>query len=244
MAEVIAEIVSPSDPGLVSETVEFSGDAGKIQGHLSRPKTGEKFPGLIVIHENKGLNKHISDTTRRYAKEGFAALAPDCLSRVGGTDQFATEEKATEAIRALTSDGVISDLTSAVSFLLGRPFLNGRVGVVGFCWGGGNALLLATANRDLKAAVVYYGRSPSPLDLVEKIACPVLGNYGETDTGITSQVPALQEAMKKYGKGFDPRIFPGAGHAFNNNTNPDRYHPEAAKEAWSRTVAFLQRHLS
>lgn len=238
------EIVSPNDPSLISEMVEFPGEAGRIQGYLSRPKDGSKLPGIIVIHENKGLNSHIRDVTRRYAREGFAALAPDCLSRAGGTDQFPSEEKATESIRQLSSDGVISDLTTAAGFLLERPFSNGRIGVVGFCWGGGQSLMFATDNRELSAAVVYYGRSPSPLDLVEKISCPVLGNYGEADTGITSQVPLLEESMRKYGKSFDAKIFPGAGHAFNNNTNPSRYHPEAAGEAWSRTVAFFRRHLS
>jgi carboxymethylenebutenolidase len=244
MAVAIQEIVSPEDPEIVAGMVEFSGEAGKIRGYLSKPKTEGKCPGLIVIHENKGLSRHIQDVVRRYSKEGFAALAPDCLSRAGGTDQFATEEKTIEAIRAQPSEAVISDLLSGVRFLHDSPSCTGRVGVVGFCWGGGNSLLLATASTDIKACALYYGRSPSPLDLVEKISCPVLGNYGETDAGITSQVPALEEAMKKYGKRLDAKVFKGAGHAFNNNTNPDRYHPESAGEAWSRTVAFFRKHLT
>lgn len=136
------------------------------------------------------------------------------------------------------------DLTGAVNYLKGQNFVRAnKIGVVGFCWGGGNVLLIATRNKDLAAAVVYYGRNPKNLDDVKNINAAVLGHYGEKDEGITSQVPKLEEAMKNNGKSFEYKVYPGAPHAFNNDTNPQRYNAEAAKEAWNRTIEFFRKHL-
>ena len=244
MAETIPYIIAPNNSGLTSETVQYPGKVGSVKGYLSRPKIGSKFGAVIVIHENRGLVEHIKDVARRFAKEGFAALAPDLLSRAGGTDQFKSPEEAIAAIGKLTKAGVEEDLQSAVDYLKKQNFVNGRIGVVGFCWGGGQSLNFATKCKDLSGAIVYYGRNPDPLDLVQNIPCPVLGNYGEDDPNIMPGVEPLKQALGKYGKKFDMKVYPGAKHAFNNNTNADRYHPDAAKDAWGRTVNFFRQNLA
>lgn len=244
MAEGLSVVVPADDQELISEAIRFPGKAGSVEAYLSRPKDGGKRGAVIVIHENKGLNDHIRDVARRFAKEGLVALAPDLLSRAGGTDQFKSADDATQAIGKLNRDGVVEDLASAVEHLKGLPFVNGRIGVVGFCWGGGQSLNFATRCKDLSAAVVYYGRNPDPLDRVQDINCPVLGNYGEDDPNIVAGVEPLREALKQYGKSGDLKVYPGAKHAFNNNTNPERYHAEAAKDAWARTAGFFKRNLA
>ncbi|MFQ5851184.1 MAG: dienelactone hydrolase family protein [Candidatus Binatia bacterium] len=243
MAEAIPYIVAPDDQSLTSEMVEYPGEAGNVKAYLSRPKGGSNLGAVVVIHENRGLVDHIKDVARRFAKDGFAALAPDLLSRVGGTGKFKTGEEAIQAIGKLAQEGVVEDLTSTVAYLKKLNFVNGRVGVVGYCWGGGQSLNFATKCKDLNAAVVYYGRNPNPIDLVQNIPCPLLGNYGEDDPNIMPGVAPLQDALKKYGKISDIKVYPGAKHAFNNNTNPDRYHPDAAKDAWARTASFFSRNL-
>ncbi len=244
MAETIPYFVNPNDSGLISQTVEYPGKAGNVKAYLSRPKNGTKFGAVIVIHENRGLVDHIKDVARRFAKDGFAVLAPDLLSRLGGTDQYKTPEEAIQAIGKVTQDNVVEDLTSAVAYLKKQSFVNGKIGVVGYCWGGGQSLNFATKCKELSAAVVYYGRNPNPLDAVQNIPCPLLGNYGEDDPNIMPGVEPLKEALKKYGKTFDIKVYPGAKHAFNNNTNADRYHPEAAKDAWARTRDFYKKQLA
>ena len=236
--------VDPNDPALNSTSVTYtSADGQSIQAYLTRSKKDGALPGIVVIHENRGLNDHIRDVARRLAKEGYVVLAPDLLTRLGGTASFPADS-ATEAIRKLDEEMITKDLTGAVSYLKGQNFVRAnKVGVVGFCWGGGNVLLISTRNKDLAAAVVYYGRSPKNLDDVKNISAPVLGHYGEKDAGITSQVPKLEEAMKQHGKSFEYKVYPGAPHAFNNDTNPQRYNAEAAKEAWSRTLEFFKKHL-
>ena len=244
MAETIPHIVDPNDPGLSSEAVQVPGKAGNVKAYLSRPKNGANLGSVIVIHENRGLVDHIKDVARRFAKDGFAALAPDLLSRLGGTDQFKTPEEAIQAIGKVTKENVVEDLASAVAYLKKQGFVNGKIGVVGYCWGGGQSLNFATQCKDLNAAVVYYGRNPDPLDLVKNIPCSLLGNYGEDDPNIIPGVEPLKEALKKSGKTFDIKVYPGAKHAFNNNTNADRYHPEAAKDAWARTRDFYKKQLA
>lgn len=244
MAEAIPYIVPPDDSGLTTEAVEFPGKAGAVKAYLSRPRGGSNLGAVIVIHENTGLVDHIRDVARRFAKDGFAALSPDLLSRSGGTDQFKAGDEVIQAIRKLSQDGVVEDLDSAVAYLKGLNFVSGRIGVVGYCWGGGQSLNFATKCKELHAAVVYYGRNPDPLDQVQEISCPLLGNYGGDDSFIMPGVEPLKEALKKYGKSFDVKVYPGAKHAFNNNTNPDRYDPEAAKDAWTRTINFFKKNLT
>ncbi len=225
MAETIPHIVAPDDPGLNSAMVEFPGNAGNVNAYLSRPKDGGKRGSVIVIHENKGL-------------------AVDLLSRKGGTGQYKTQDEAIAAIKNVTQDNVVEDLKGAVAYLKKQDFFNGRIGVVGFCWGGGQSLNFATKCQDLSAAIVFYGKNPNPLDQVQNIPCPVLGNYGEEDPNIMPGVEPLKEALAKFGKSADIKVYPGAKHAFNNNNNADRYNPEAAKDAWARTIDFYKKNLA
>jgi carboxymethylenebutenolidase len=237
--------VDPNDPGLISSDVKYpSTDGTSVGAYLTRPKGDGKLPAVVVIHENRGLNDHIRDVARRLAKAGYVVLAPDLLSRQGGARSFATPDDAIKGIGKLDEETVTKDLTGAITYLKSQSFVRAnKIGVTGFCWGGGNVLLIATRNKDLAAAVVYYGRNPKNLDDVKNISASVLGHYGEKDEAITAAVPNLEQAMKKYGKSFEYKIYPGAPHAFNNDTNPQRYHPEAAKEAWNRTLGFFKKHL-
>ncbi|HEX7233550.1 MAG TPA: dienelactone hydrolase family protein, partial [Candidatus Binatia bacterium] len=168
---------------------------------------------------------------------------PDLLSRYGGTSSFSTEEAAIAAGRKLDDDMITKDLTGGVNYLKGQSFVRAnRIGVIGFCWGGGKALLFTTRNKDLSASVIYYGSNPANLEDVKNISAPVLGQYGGADERITSAVPKLDEAMKKYGKSFEYKVYPGAPHAFNSDGNAS-YREDAAKEAWSRTLEFFTAHL-
>ena len=237
--------VSPDDAAIASGVMRYPGDGVQLLGYFSRPKAPGRFPGVIVIHENRGLTDHIQDVARRLAKEGFAALAPDLLARAGGTPSYKTADEARAAIGKLTQEGVDRDLRATFDHLRGQAFVRGdRVGVVGFCWGGANALRMPTQVRELAAAVPFYGRNPNPLELVERIACPLLIIYGEDDPFIMPGVPALEAALKKYGKTYEIKIYPGAKHAFHNDTDHNRYNADAARDAWDRTVAFFKRHLA
>jgi carboxymethylenebutenolidase len=241
MADTIPYLIDENDPDLESGMVEY----GSCTGYLSRPKGGASLGSVVVIHENVGLVDHIKDVARHFAKEGFAALAPDMLQRTGGTAQYQTSEDAIAAIRSLDPNGCVEDLTSALEYLKSQGFANGKVGVVGYCWGGGQSLNFATKCNQLNAAVVYYGRNPDPLEQVANISCPLMGNYAEDDPNIMPGIEPLKEELAKSGKTIDLKIYGGgAKHAFNNNTNADRWHPEAAKDAWQRTVDFYKANLS
>ena len=237
--------VDPNDPALISSDIKYSStDGASIGAYLTRPKGEGSHAAVVVLHENRGLVDHIRDVARRLAKAGYVALAPDLLSRQGGTGSFASPDAAIEAIGKIDEEVITKDLTGGINYLKGQNYVRAnKIGVVGFCWSGGNAMLILTRNKDLAAGVVYYGRNPKNLDDVKNISCPVLASYGENDERITAGVPALEEAMKKYGKSFEYKIYPGAPHAFNNDTNPQRYNAEAAKDAWSRTLEFFKKNL-
>ena len=228
--------------GIESMPVKYPGQGATLEGYLSRPKGNGPFPALIVIHENRGLNEHVRDVARRYAAEGFVALAVDQLSRQGGTASFASPDAARDAIGTLNDDQIVADLDAAYKYLESHSAVRkDRIGVTGFCWGGQRTFLYATANPNLKAAAVFYGTTP-PEEKLANIKCPVLANYGETDTRITSKVPETEALMKKYGKSYDPKIYPGAAHAFFNDTG-QAYNEAAAKDAWARTLAFFRKNL-
>ena len=237
--------VDPSDPGLISSEIKYaSTDGTAIGGYVTRPQGDVARPAVIVIHPWSGIDDHTRDVGRRFAKAGYAALVPDLLSRQGGTSSFASREAAIAAGRKLDDAMITSDLNGAVNYLKGQNFVRAdRVGVVGFCWGGGKALMFTTRSKDLAASVIYYGSNPPNLEDVKNITAPVLGHYGEADERITSEVPKLDEAMKRYGKSFEYKIYAGAPHAFNSDDNPRSYREEAAKEAWSRTLEFFKKHL-
>lgn len=235
----------PDDPALASTNVQFKGPAGTIYGYQTKPKATGKYPAVIVVHENQGINDHIRDVARRFAKEGYVTLVPDYLSRGGGTDKVNPKGEGLSNMRELApTNATAEDTGAAVAYLKTLSDVRGdRVGIVGFCWGGETVFNAATQVRGLRGVVVYYGRTPSPAELVQKIEAPVLAHYGSEDKGITGGVPATEAAMKKYNKPYSYTIYPGAGHAFNNNTDPSRYNAAAAKEAWGKTVEFFKKNL-
>jgi carboxymethylenebutenolidase len=237
--------VPPDDSALTSSDVKFpAADGEPVSGYLSRPKGDDKRPAVVVVHEWRGINDQVRDVARRLAKAGYVALVPDLLSRSGGTASFRTPEAATDALLKIDEQTMTGDLTAAVNYLKDQNFVRAsKIGVIGFCWGGGKALAFTTRNKDLAAAVIYYGDNPRNLEDVKNINAPVLGQYGEADQRITSGVPKLEEAMKKYGKSFEYKVYPGAPHAFNNDMDPGSYREEAAKEAWTRTLDFFKIHL-
>jgi carboxymethylenebutenolidase len=237
----LAQTVPESDPRIVAETVDIPGVTG-LKGYLVRPKAGgERLPAVIVIHENRGLNPHIRDVTRRMATEGFLALGLDYLSPTGGTP--ADEEKGREMIGQLKQPDVIASGKAAVAYLKGHPNGNGKVGAVGFCWGGGAVNNLAVNEPDLNAGVAYYGGQPKAED-VPKIRAALMLHYASLDERINAGIPAYEAALKGAGKPYEIHMYEGANHAFNNDTNAARYDKTAADQAWSRTVAFLKKHLA
>jgi carboxymethylenebutenolidase len=240
-----AAVVDPNDSAILWSNVRYEGKTGTIHGYLVRPVAAGKYPGVIVIHENRGLNDHIRDVARRFAKEGFVALAPDYLSRLGGTEKVNPKGEGLPKMREMAPwQTVAEDTGSGVEYLKILPDVRGdRIAVVGFCWGGEMTFAAATQLKNIKAAVVYYGRSPNPIDLVKNIRAPILAHYGEKDPGVNKGIPDTEAAMKKHNKPYTYKIYPGAPHAFNNDTGGSRYHPEAAKEAWGRTLEFLKKHL-
>ena len=233
--------IEENDARLEISTVSYPSGGGAVSGYLVRAKRIEaKRPAVLVIHENRGLNPHIKDITRRLALEGFLAFGVDLLSPVGGTP--ADEDKARDMIAALDRPATLARAVDAVSFLASHPASIGSVGAVGFCWGGGMVNLLAEASPQLKAGVAYYGMQP-PLDRVAGIKAALLLQYAGLDTRINEGIPAYEAALKAAGKDYTIHIYDGANHAFNNDTSPTRYDAKAAELAWGRTGAFLIKHL-
>jgi carboxymethylenebutenolidase len=236
-----AGIVSEDDERLVVEIATYEVDGTTMSGYLARLKGGTKRPAVIVIHENRGLNPHIKDVARRMALEGFLAFAPDALSPVGGTPE--DSDRAREMIYELDGDATLVQLAAAVPFLAGHPESTGKVGAIGFCWGGGMVNKLAAAGTSIVAGVPYYGRQ-IPVDEVPKISAPLCLQYAGLDKRINAGIEEYVAALKANDKEFEIHIYEGANHAFNNDTNEARYDKEAADLAWGRTVEFLKRNLS
>jgi len=225
---------------LVTEFIKYPAATGEMRAFIARPKKGKKFPAVIVIHENRGLVPHIQDVTRRMAKEGFLALAPDALSPVGGTPEDITNVG--ELFKKLVSEETTKNFVAAVKFLETHPNSKGKVGCTGFCWGGAMTNQVAVNSPELDAAAPYYGRQPSAED-VAKIKAPVMAHYAENDAGINAGIEAFEKALKDNGKEYQIFTYPGTGHGFNNDTNTQRYNAEAAKLAWDRTVGFFKEKL-
>lgn len=234
-----AQTIPESDPRITAEMVDIPGAPG-LKGYLIRPKTGGKLPAVIVIHENRGLNPHIKDVTRRMATEGFLALGLDYLSPMGGTPT--DEDKGRDMIGQLKQPDVIAYGRAAVAYLKGHPDSNGKVGAIGFCWGGGAVNNLAVAEPDLAAGIAYYGGQPKAED-VPKINAALMLHYAGLDERINAGIPAYEAALKQAGKTYEIHLYEGANHAFNNDANAARYDKGAADLAWGRTVAFLKKHL-
>ena len=230
-----------SDPDLISEFIKYPGETGDIKAFLARPKAGKKFPAVLIIHENRGLQPHIQDVTRRMAKEGFLAMAPDALSPLGGTPEN-DQDKAVSMIGQLDKEKTIKNFVAAVKYLKTQPNSTGKVGCTGFCWGGGMTNQVAVNCPDLDAAVPYYGMQPTA-DQVSSIKAPIMAHYAGEDARINQGIPAFEEALKKNNKKYQIFMYEGAQHAFNNDSNPERYNEKAAKLAWSRTIAFFKEKL-
>jgi carboxymethylenebutenolidase len=233
---------SPNQSGdlqLVNEFITYPGFTGDIRAYLSMPDDKKEYPGVIVIHENRGLVPHIQDVNRRMAREGFISLAPDALSPLGGTPE--DEDKGRNMIGQLDREETVKNFVAAVKYLETHPRSTGKVGCTGFCWGGGMTNQVAVNSPDLDAAVPYYGATPAPED-VPKIKAPVMAHYGGEDERINAGIPAFEEALKKAGIEYHIFIYEGAGHAFNNDTGP-RYNKEAADLAWQRTIGFFREKL-
>ena len=229
--------VAADDPEITAGDVTFKGPASEILGYSAKLAGNRKLPGIIVIHEIFGLTDHIKDVTRRLAKVGFIAVAPDLASRAGGTG------KAENVAGALTGGPVtdrVADLNAALAFLEGQPAYNDRLGVVGFCFGGGMTLSFAAAQPKVLAAVPYYGPTPQPASALSATNAAILAHYGETDNRVNAGIPDLEAAMA--GKTFEKSVHPGAGHAFNNDTG-GAYNEKEAVAAWTATVEWFRRYL-
>ena len=238
--ELKAAAKPEKEPALITEFIKYPAETGEMRAFLARPKKGKKFPAVIIIHENRGLVPHIQDVTRRMAKEGFLSIAPDALSPLGGTPEDISNVGS--MFKQLNSEQTTKNFVAAVKYLKTHPLSTGKVGCTGFCWGGAMTNQVAVNSPDLNAAVPYYGRQPVAED-VEKIKAPVMAHYAGNDAGINAGIPAFEEALKKYNKEYQIFIYEGANHAFNNDSNPERYNEQAAKLAWSRTVAFFKEKL-
>jgi carboxymethylenebutenolidase len=235
-----AAIVAPDDARLAVDTASYDVQGIRISGYLARLKAKGKRPAVIVIHENRGLNPHIKDVARRLALAGFLSLAVDMLSPLGGTP--ADEDKARDMIGTLNADETAQRIAAAVPFLERHAESAGKVGAVGFCWGGGMVNRVAVLAPELKAAVAYYGIQP-PAAAVKSIHAALLLHYAGLDSRVNAGIPAYEAALKAAGKHYSIYIYPNANHAFNNDSNSSRYDRAAAELAWRRTLAFLKQEL-
>ncbi len=237
-----AAMVEEGDARLDVADITYPGASGEMKGYLAIPKdAAEKLPAVIVIHENRGLNPHIRDVARRMALEGFVALAPDFLSPNGGTP--ANEDEARAMFQSLDMANATANGEATRAFLAGHEKTNGKVGAIGFCWGGGMVNRMAVASPELGAGVAYYG-SQAPADQVPAIQAPLMLHYAGLDERINAGIDAYKAALDANGKTYELHMYEGVNHAFNNDTSSARYDKAAADLAWSRTVEFLKKNLA
>ena len=237
----LADTVAENDPRITTEAVTFKAGDQELSGYLVKPAADGKFPSVVLVHQNRGLNPHIKDVARRLAVAGFLTLGVDFLSPIGGTP--ADEEKAREMNGSLKPEDVTKWATGAVAYLRQHSSSNGKVGAVGFCWGGGVIGRLAVADPTLDAGVVFYGQQPPAAD-VAKIKAPLLLNYAGLDERINAGIPAFEEALKSNGTEYRLYMYEGANHAFTDDTQAARYNKAAADLAWGRTLEFFKKHLA
>ncbi|MCP9471585.1 MAG: dienelactone hydrolase family protein [Nitrospira sp.] len=224
--------------------VQYPSGNVTVKAFVAAPTAKERRPAIIVIQEWWGLTDHIKDIARRYAAEGYVAIAPDLYSRLGHA--LTTDPgEAGKLMNSLKQEDGLKDLNATVTYLKSVPEVDGaRIGVTGFCMGGSYALMLPCVNPDVKAAAPFYGQVPNPDTPLQNLSAPVLYFYGEDDGWITkADVQRLAAALKKYNKSGEIKTYPGAPHAFFRDNDPSVYRPEAAKDAWARTKAFFKRHL-
>lgn len=228
------------DDNLFTETVTYTGADGDVKAFLAKPKDKKKLGCILVIHENRGLNPHIIDVTKRIAAEGFLALGVDALSPLGGTP--ADEDLGREMIGKLDPAKNLENYLKGLQYLRSRADGNGKTGCVGFCWGGGMANKLAVNDPKLQASVAYYGAQPNAAD-VAKVKASMIMHYGGLDERINAGIPAYEQALKENHIDYKIFIYDGVNHAFNNNTSPTRYNEAAAKQAWERTITLFKSKL-
>lgn len=239
----LAEQVSFTDPQILAEYVTYPSPEGhgQVRGYLVRPaKVTGKFPAVVVVHENRGLNPYIEDVARRLGKAGFIALAPDGLTSVGG---YPGNDELGKELQAKVDPGkLMNDFFAAIEWMKKHSDATGKVGITGFCYGGGVSNAAAVAYPELAAAVPFYGRQPDAKD-VPRIKAPLLLHYGELDKAINEGWPAYEQALKANGKTYEAYIYPGVNHGFHNDSTP-RYDKAAAELAWSRTLEWFRRYLA
>ncbi|HEX5652710.1 MAG TPA: dienelactone hydrolase family protein [Chitinophagaceae bacterium] len=231
--------ITPDDD-LFTEYISYPGVPGEMKAYVARPKKQDKYGAIVVIHENRGLNAHIEDVTRRAAKAGWLAIAPNALAPLGGTP--ANEDEARTKFQLLKAEDNLQNFIKLFDYLPQRSDYNGKAGCVGFCWGGAMANNLAVHIPSLKAAVPFYGRQPATED-VPKIKAAIQLHYAAMDERVNAGIPAYEEALKKNNITYELYMYEGAQHAFHNDTAPTRYNEKAAKLAWQRTLDFFARNV-
>ncbi|MCK1968856.1 dienelactone hydrolase family protein [Franconibacter sp. IITDAS19] len=239
----LAQQVEFTDPDIYPQYIHYPSPNGhgQVRGYLVLPKKANgKAPAVVVVHENRGLNPYIEDVARRVAKAGFIALAPDGLSSVGGYP--GNDDEGRELQQKVDPQKLMNDFFAAIEFMMQHEGASGKVGITGFCYGGGVANAAAVAYPELAAAVPFYGRQPPAQD-VAKINAPLLLHYAELDTRINEGWPAYEAALKKAGKTYEAYIYPGVNHGFHNDSTP-RYDKAAAELAWNRTIAWFHKYLA
>ena len=234
------EAARTSEDNLFIEKINYAGVNGQMEAYVARPVKDKKYPAVIVIHENRGLNAHIEDVARRAAKEGYLAIAPNALAPLGGTP--ANEDEARTKFQQLKEADSLQNFIRVFDYLPSRKDFDGNVGCVGFCWGGAMSNSLAVHVPTLKAAVAFYGRQPAAAD-VSRIKAAIQLHYGGLDTRINEGMAAYEEALKTNGIKYEQYVYEGVNHAFHNDTAPTRYNEAAAKLAWKRTMDFFDKHL-
>ena len=237
----LAEQVSFNDPDIRATWITYPSPNGhgEVRAYLVSPTASPNAPGVVVVHENRGLNPYIQDVARRLAKAGFIALAPDGLTVMGG---YPGNDEDGRALQAQVDPAkLMNDFFAAIEFLMAQPAVTGKVGITGFCYGGGVSNAAAVAFPDLGAAVPFYGRQADPAD-VPRIAAPLLLHFAELDTRINEGWPAYRDALDAAGKTYEAHIYPGVNHGFHNDSTP-RYDEAAAELAWSRTIDWFRRYL-
>lgn len=231
-----AQTIPQNDPRLETEYITYAGETGNVRASMARPKGDAKLPCVVVIHENRGLTPHIEDVARRFALEGYMAIAPDALSPMGGTPKVADEVRSLWG--KLDTQATINNFVAAVNYLKTHPQSTGKVGCVGFCWGGGMTNQVAVNAPELIAAVPFYGSQPDAKD-VSKIKASLLIHYAGLDERINAGIDVFEAALKKASVEYTIYMYEGAGHAFFNDTNPSRYNEQAARLSWKRTIEFF-----
>ena len=225
---------------LLTEYITYPGANGEMKAYVARPQGRKALPAVVVIHENRGLNAHIEEVTRRAARAGWLAVAPNALAPLGGTP--ANEDEARQLFTTLKPEDSLQNFIRVFDYLKSRKDCNGRFGCVGFCWGGLMANNLAIQVPDLRAAVAFYGRQPE-LDGVPRIKAAVQLHYASLDERVNANMAPYEEALKKAGKSYELHMYEGVNHAFHNDTSAARYNEAAATLAWQRTMAFFEKHL-